>query len=158
MCQNTHLEISRFLVKQPPIVNVRLTAKCCVSQHDCAVAQRSTNRKYIYCLCQSTPSSSFCRPHIDLTRCKRRQFLVTRVPEESLVTSEQVDNVEEQTVALPSLAPCMWGVDLNYWLREGRKKYLIFLRNKTQHLLGQNSRSVKVVSEGHLELSQQTRI
>jgi hypothetical protein len=36
----------------------------------------------------------------------------------------------------------MWGVELHDWLQTGRDKNSISLGNKTQHLLGQNSRSV----------------
>jgi hypothetical protein len=38
----------------------------------------------------------------------------------------------------------MWGVELHDWLRAGRDKNSISLGKKTQHLLGQNSRSVKL--------------
>jgi hypothetical protein len=38
----------------------------------------------------------------------------------------------------------MWGVELHDWLQAGRNKNSIGLGNKTQRLLGQNSRSVKL--------------
>jgi hypothetical protein len=92
---------------------------------------------------------STVRPYIDPTWRKRsqRQFLLTTVPEESLVLFYQAENVEgrySKDSGIASLAVCMWGVELHDWLRAGRDKNSISLGNKTQHLLEQNGRNVKL--------------
>jgi hypothetical protein len=49
---------------------------------------------------------------------------------------------------------CKWGVELHDWLRAGRDKNSTSLGNKTQHLLGQNSRSGKLTrSKVHILIS-----
>jgi hypothetical protein len=55
--------------------------------------------------------------------------------------------ITARTVAFLSVALCMWGVELHDWLRAGRDTNSISLGNKTQHLLRQKGRSVKLTSK-----------